>query len=137
MRHGGARADAQAGGIPGPTLPTTYQDVHKRMRLLADTQGKSFPNDAPLYCRTRERFCLTGFPVLVTIAPMPIDPVQLLILERSKRGSGVAVARWLGVSECYVSNMLARRKGFGDGVLKKLGLRKVTTVTYRRVRSDA
>lgn len=57
------------------------------------------------------------------------------ILRKAIDGNASAWARPLGISQAYVSDVLAGRREPGDKILQALKLEKV--VTYRRARPSA
>lgn len=52
-----------------------------------------------------------------------VDPIQIL-REKLAKCSQAQLARDLGVSPAYLSDVLNRRREPGDGILKPLGLRR-------------
>lgn len=61
-----------------------------------------------------------------------VDPIQLLRAEVDKRGSFLAAANAIGISESFVSLILSGKRGPGDRLLTYFGLEKrvETKVTY-------
>lgn len=55
------------------------------------------------------------------------DVIELIRGEAEKTGSQKELAKKLGVSAQYISDILNGRREPGDAILKPLGLRKVTT----------
>lgn len=55
---------------------------------------------------------------------------ELLSQMVDEKGSQSAVAKWLGVSDAYLSDILNGNRGVSDDIARKLGYRKV--VVYVR-----
>ena len=60
-----------------------------------------------------------------------IDPMAVLLAFVAQRPSQRAAAADLLVSPPFLSDVLAGHRGFSDGLLAKLGLRRIRTVTDR------
>lgn len=66
---------------------------------------------------------------------MNIDVLLYLIrLEVEAHGSQKALAKRLGVSEQYLTDVLKRRREPGEKILKPLGFKRV--VTYERIEQE-
>lgn len=53
------------------------------------------------------------------------DPLQTFRAFVAEHGSQKAAAKALGISQVYVSDLLAQRRDFSDQMLEKLGLKRV------------
>lgn len=53
-----------------------------------------------------------------------IDPVAVLRSMTEELGGQVNVAKQLGISQVYVSDLLNRRRDFSDQMLDRIGLRR-------------
>lgn len=68
------------------------------------------------------------------VKTLNVDPKKRLDAAIRRTGSQRALAAELGVSQQYVCDLAAGRRPFSDGVLEKLGIRRVVIFVDSRER---